>query len=201
MSTTLLDGLMPRPDVSSRHAMRVEASPVNVYEAARSADLGHSWLVKMLLGLRGLPSLVIRWFRGRRLPIAADAPGTVSMGGGVRFVLIAEEPAREFVLGIMGRFWTPSGGLVAATVDQLTSSPPAGLAQAMWSFRVEPDGSGCLLITETRVRCGDDETRRRFRRYWRLIAFSSALIRRSVLREIRRAAEAGQRGQRWQTGQ
>jgi hypothetical protein len=102
---------------------------------------------------------------------------------------MAEAPGEEFVLAIMGRFWTPSGGLVKASADQLRSPPPAGLAQGFWNFRVEPCGTGTILSTETRVRCGDPATRRRFARYWRIIRLGSALIRGSMLRHIRVQAE------------
>jgi hypothetical protein len=98
-------------------------------------------------------------------------------------------PGEEFVLGIMGRFWTPTGGVVTASADRFRQLPPAGLVQAFWNFRVEASGSGTELSTETRVRCADAATRRQFMRYWRFIRLGSALIRGSMLRHIRATAE------------
>jgi len=108
--------------------------------------------------------------------------------------LIAEAPGEEFVLGIMGRFWTPSGGLVPATADTFRLPPPAGLAQGIWNFHVSPKADGTELSTETRVRCGDEATRRHFGRYWRIIRIGSGLIRGSMLRHIRSAAQQGVAG-------
>jgi hypothetical protein len=105
--------------------------------------------------------------------------------------VIAEAPGEEFVLGIMGRFWTPTGSLVRASVAQLRDPAPAGLAQGFWNLRVEPCGPGTTLSTETRVRCGDPATRRQFARYWRIIRLGSTIIRSSLLRDIRRRAERG----------
>ena len=50
------------------------------------------------------------------------------------------------------------------------------------------DGS-TLLSTETRVRCVDDEARRRFALYWLLIRVFSGWLRRDLLRKIAHIAE------------
>ena len=105
------------------------------------------------------------------------------------FTVVAERPGEEIVLGIMGRFWTPTGHVVAAEPARFRSAPPPGLAQGFWNLRVEPTAGGTLLSTETRVRCGDPDTRRRFLRYWRVIRPGSGLIRRSLLRRIKSSAE------------
>ena len=184
---TLLDELVPVYEIASRHTIWVAAGPARVYEAARSADLGRPWLVRLLMALRAGPAWLAATLRRRPGPPASTA-GQPSIRP-VAFTLVAEAAGEEFVLGIMGRFWTPTGGLVKASADQMRQHPPAGLAQGFWNFRVEPSGSGTALSTETRVRCGDPATARRFTRYWRLIRPGSALIRISVLRHIRVQAE------------
>jgi hypothetical protein len=187
MSPTLLHELIPTYEVASRHTIWVAADPACVYEAARSADLGAPWLVRLLMALRAGPVRLLATLLGRPGP-RVSAEGRPSIRP-LTFTLVAEAPGEEFVLGIMGRFWTPTGGLVKASADQMRQHPPAGLAQGFWNFRVEPSGSGTALSTETRVRCGDSATARRFIRYWRLIRPGSALIRTSVLRHIRIEAE------------
>ncbi len=186
-SPTLLDDFAPTYDVLSRHSVLVAASPARVYQAARHADLGRPWLVRVLMGLRTAPSGLARAIRRPRGP-AGPQGGRWSVGGSI-FTLIAEVPGEEFVLGIMGRFWTPTGGLVAANAEAFRHPPPPGLAQALWSFRVESRGAGTQLSTETRVRCGDAASRRRFLRYWGLIRLGSGLIRGSMLAHIRSLAE------------
>jgi hypothetical protein len=107
------------------------------------------------------------------------------------FALLEQRPPEEIVRGITGRFWTANGGLVATDAATFRDSPPAGLARAAWSFRLEaPDPATTLLTTETRIRCADGATRASFRRYWRVIRPGSGLIRRMMLRDIRRRAEA-----------
>jgi hypothetical protein len=65
-----------------------------------------------------------------------------------------------------------------------------GYARAVFNMHAEPAPSGgTLLTTETRIQATDDEARRSFRRYWRVIYPGSAAIRRAWLRAIRRRAE------------
>lgn len=186
-SPMLLDDLVPRYDVCSHHAIWVNASPTVVYEAARHVDLGRPWVVRLLMGVRLVPAWLATVFGGpRRARNTVRGQRPVEAAA---FTLIAESPGEEFVLGIMGRFWTPTGGVVAATAERFRDLPPSGLAQAVWNFRVRSRGVGTELSTETRVRCGDEVTRRQFGRYWRIIRLGSGLIRNSMLRHIRRTAE------------
>ena len=167
----LLDDLVPRYDVYSRHAIWVNASPAVVYEAARHVDLGRPWVVRLLMGVRLMPAWLAtgpRWARNR---VGAQRPG-----GAAAFTLIAESPGEEFVLGI----WAASGrqrAVVTATAERFRDLPPSGLAQAVWNFRVRSRGVGTELSTETRVRCGDEVTRPTIGRYWRIIRLGSGLIR------------------------
>src|SRR2546422_4460702 len=89
---TLLDALMPGFDFGNRHAIVVAAPPERVAEAAETYSLATdgSAFVRLLFRLRGLtpPSGTLR--------AAARAMG---------FAVLAEEPRREIVLGVAGRFW------------------------------------------------------------------------------------------------
>lgn len=58
------------------------------------------------------------------------------------------------------------------------------------NFRIDDVGPGvCQVTTETRVHATDDDVRRRFKVYWRLIYPGSALIRQTWLRAIKVRAE------------
>src|SRR5437660_6798770 len=96
---------MPEFDISEHHLVRVEASPERAYDAARGVDLARSRAIRALFAARGIPWLV----RGRR-----PTPGTMRLDDLVKagFVWLAEDPPTELVLGVVGSFWRPRGGVV-----------------------------------------------------------------------------------------
>ncbi len=113
----------------------------------------------------------------------------------MRFKPLVEDPPRAFVLGIVGQFWKPSGRLLDFEVSRFAELVAPGHAKAIWSFDVTPLSSNeVVLRTTTRVSCGDDASRRSFRRYWRVVGPFSGLIRRRVLRLVTEAAESGAAG-------
>ena len=65
-----------------------------------------------------------------------------------------------------------------------------GYAKAAWNFRVTPGTGGrCMVTTETRVRCTDDASRRRFVLYWAVVGLFSGVVRKQGLKLIKRDAE------------
>ena len=189
---TALERRLPRYDFVERHAVTVAALPADAYAALRRADLRRSVVTRGLLLLRSLPGLVVapratvRRFvaRGGPLPLTLDALASAG------FVVLDEEPGVELVLGTIGRFWRPSGGMRRFAPHEFASFEEAGWAKAAWNFRVEPGpNGGAIVSTETRVLCTDAPSRRAFRRYWWIVRPFSGLIRLDLLRIVRREAE------------
>ncbi len=181
---SLIDEFMPASDVSEYHETRVRAPIEKVYGALRTADLGASPIVRLLLRLRELPALLATGGHKQNLRLNLDA---IIKGG---FVLLGENPPNEIALGLVGRFWTLSGSRCRVSADEFTAFDMPGYAKAVWNFSlVDENAEITRLATETRVRCLDDASRRRFRVYWALIAPFSGLIRREALRMIRKSSE------------
>ena len=188
----LIDNYLPEFDVVERHGLVIRATPARVWDALRAADFGRSPLLATLLALRALPSLLtaphrtLRRFRERRAGrLTLD---TLFSRG---FVLLEERPDREMLIGLEGRFWTATADLRPTDARRFREALASGLARVAWDFRAEPLPDGRVrLTTETRVRCADAATRRRFRAYWLLVRPGSGLIRGAMLRAIRRAAES-----------
>ena len=106
-----------------------------------------------------------------------------------RFCVLEEEPPTHVVLGLVGRFWTPRGGLLAIDREMFLSEIPKGCARAACSFEIESIGTDAIrLSTETRIQAADVASRRQLARYWRLIGPFSGWIRRQALRRVRREA-------------
>jgi hypothetical protein len=178
----LLEAFAPNPDVADVYQIEVGAPPDVVYRALWTADFGTSPIIGGLLVLRGLRA------RGTSVRLHELTLQAMMDAG---FGRLAEEPNREIVLGVMGRFWRPTGNVEAFNSGAISQPVPAGMAQGVWNFCVLPQGERVTrLSTETRVTCGDRSSRFKFRLYWLIVRPFSGLIRVIMLRTIRRTAEA-----------
>jgi hypothetical protein len=183
----LIDRYLPDFDVIERHHELVLADADRTYGAVRSVDLSRSRLVRALFAARGVTRIVGR--RGSRAPSRSITLDDLLRAG---FVWLDEEPGRELVLGLVGTFWRPRGGVRRIDPGEFAAFAEPGVAKAAWNFRVLPDGDGrSFLTTETRVRVPDEPTRRKFVLYWAAIGPFSGLIRRQALRLVKREAERG----------
>ena len=178
----LIDEYLPTYDVSEHHEVRLAAPPDVAYTAARNLNLRHSPLSTVLLLVRGIPHLLrgkARLTRDFGLAQALDAG----------FTILGENPGTELVLGTVGRFWQLTSGITPIAADDFVTFTTPGYCKAVMNLRVEPEGAGARLITETRVLATSDDARRKFRRYWAVIGPFSSLIRNEMLRSIKREAD------------
>src|SRR5439155_292666 len=121
-----------------------------------------------------------------RLDATRSGMGYLVDGG---FLRLGEREGREVALGLVGRFWMPSGGRVKVRPDAFRDFAEPGNAKVVWTFAVEPLGTGTTrLVTETRVQCLDAASRRRFRLYWLVVRPFSGLIRHAMLGAVAREA-------------
>lgn len=183
----LIDSFAPNPDATEIHKCEIGAAREAVYRALWTTDLGNSRIVKGLLALRTLPSLILKPECRPRSPQKITLQTLIEAG----FGRLAEEPGREIVLGITGRFWRPTGNTLPFRQEDFTGVVPAGLARAVWNFSVLSSAAGrTILSTETRITCGDKASRLKFRAYWLFVRPFSGLIRIIMLRAIKRACES-----------
>jgi hypothetical protein len=174
---SLAERHLPVYDVVMRHQRHVAVPAAAGWAALHRADLGDSPVTRTLLMLRGLR----RPGAARKLTLAA-LPAT-------GFLPLAEEPGREVAFGLVGRFWTLSGGRVRVTPGEFRDFARPGYTKAVWTFGVEDTGRDTVqLVTETRVACVDAPSRRRFRLYWLCVRPFSGLIRRAMLAAVAREA-------------
>jgi hypothetical protein len=140
--STLIDALLPHPDIRMCHRRAIPAAPARVFAALRTADLAGSRLVKLLLAIRTLKT--------------PEGPLTLDRLTQAGFNLVGERPGEEIVLGVVGKFWKPSGERRPADTVQFERGAPEGEVLAAWNFaltrgeRGTGNGEGTLLTTETR---------------------------------------------------
>jgi len=187
---TQLDQFAPVYQFSEFHSIGIAAPREQVYRALESVTADEIVLFRALTWLRrfGRPGPESILNPPQHVPVLDVASRT-------SFLVLAEEPNREIVLGTLvaaPRRWHHSAKPTPDSFKALfvTANTP-GFASATMNFRIEDVGPmACTLTTETRVYATDASTRRRFARYWRVIYPGSAFIRRMWLRAIARRAEA-----------
>jgi len=170
-----IDQFLPRYDVTARYHIDIQAPIERVYLAARYLDMTDSWIVRWLYRLRGLPESSL------------TLDGMLKWG----FVLLADQPSREIVFGLIGRFWTLTAQIQPVTADTFVDFNQQGYAKVAGNIAfVSLDNKNVGVTTETRIYSLDEASRRKFRWYWLLIGPFSGIIRKEWLRLIKQRAEA-----------
>jgi len=189
----LLDEVMPTYHFREAHAIDVRASGEAVLGVVRSLRPDDVRLLTVLLSLRNLPARLL----GRRSPAWSSESPLLDQLLARGFVVVAEEPDREIVVGVIGHFWTldawasdRAAPLVRGGQEFVAFDAP-GYAKATANIRVQRAGALTRVTTETRIQATDSAAKRKFAPYWALIRPGSALIRRDLLRAVRRRAEQG----------
>ena len=194
--STVLDEVMPRWEASEFHHVWLDASLEETWAALLATTGREVRLLRPLMALRRLPSWLLR--RSSVGGNHGEQPlfATLEHSG---FVRLAEEPGREIVFGVVGRFWSPAGNAPVgdiADLDGFVGFDKPGYAKAAMSFLARREGTGTRLMSETRVVATDPMAARRFRWYWRLIRPGSGAIRRSWLAAVGRRVARSRVGEK-----
>lgn len=187
----LIDEYLPEYDAREIHRTLVHAPASRIYSVLRTTDLAGATVVRILLALRALPGALLSPSRGlRRFRTRLGSSVTLRDFEAHGFRVLAENRPQELLIGLIGSFWKPDGGLLPVDVATFKGTQLPGTARVAWNFSIAEQEKGtCELATETRVKCADARSRRYFDLYWALIRPGSGLIRRSMLRSIRKKAE------------
>lgn len=157
-----LDELMPAFHYNEVHERYVNAPPDRVYAAMKAVTSSEIALFQTFTWMRrfGRAGPESILNAPERMPILEVA----TRGG---FTLRADEPPRELVV----------------------SARVAPRVTAAMNFRIQPEGPGSRLTTETRVTGADSNAIRAFTPYWRTILPGSWILRVTWLNAIAARAE------------
>jgi len=170
----LIDQILPKYDEREYHQIGIRGDRREVYQVVRSIDFSDSIIIRTLFRLRGLP------------PTSTNLDGLLQVG----FLLVDEIPPEEFVLGLVGKFWTYRAQILKLDSVQYGAFNQEGYAKLAWNFAIKESAPGVVrLSTETRIVCTDDHSRSRFKLYWTLIGRFSGLTRKEMLRVVKRRIE------------
>lgn len=186
----LLERFLPHCDATILRQTLVHAPPEVTYAAISEADLMDP-VVRALFSAREGPARVLARFRGASRP---PIPRSLTMKDLLRpetgMVVLAEEPEVETLVGSVGRFWERDYGWRRIGPEEFAGFAEPGYAKLAIDLWVQPAGDGrSLLRYEARTATTDEEARRRFRWYWRLIRPGVGLVMGRAVSRIRKEAE------------
>jgi hypothetical protein len=185
----LLDLFMPTYDVADRHNVYVAAPAEVALSAAMEMDLESSAIVRGVFKgrewiLRSKPDNVVR------------PRGLLARMTSLGWVVLAELPGREIVVGSVTIPWEPNPTFRAVPPDEFSAFSEPGFVKIVWTLRADSARDNeSIFRTETRATATDREARKRFRRYWSFLSPGIIVIRRAMLPAVKIEAERRWRSQ------
>ena len=185
----LLDELLPNPEAVERHFKLIEAPADVVFDECRNAHLMDTTTARALIRLRAL-------LMGGRSDEEQPPGRLVEQMTALGWTVLGEVPGRELVLGVAAKPWQADAGFHRVDGAFADFNEP-GWVKIVWGMAVNGLSPNTAFVrTETRAVATDEESRRKFRRYWSLVSPGINLIRLAILRDVRAKAEARVRGLR-----
>jgi hypothetical protein len=177
-----IDEFLTDYEFYATYDIHISASPSVVYERLLWLDFNEVGIVRLLETAR----------TGKLVSPSRVATSLSQRLQGTGFVMLAEVPNEELLMGIAGRFWRPDGGrCLDLTVGDFVGFARPGYAKVAWNFGLRADSSEeTVLSTETRTKCFGPAARWKFRIYWFLIYPFSGLIRKAILNRVKSDAES-----------
>jgi hypothetical protein len=195
----LIDAILPDFDATIIEHIVIDASPGVVYEAAREMDFMqiHSPLVDAVMAARGLPARIGRRVRGRQAPPPEPAmrladlfDGSVDRSGLDGWLALGEVPGRELVFGAIGKVWQADIGWKPVTADVFRDFAEPDFAKIAVGFSIREYGAErSLLSYEARTAGTDDDSRRKFLRYWWIVRRFVHFVMRAAVVTVKDLAE------------
>ena len=177
-----LDEFLSDYDFGASYDIHISARPSVVYERLLWLDFNEVWINRILETLR----------TGKLVSPSRLATTLSQRIQGTGFVMLADVPNEELLVGIAGRFWRPDGGrCLDLTAGDFVEFARPGFAKVAWNFSLRAHSSeGTVLSTETRTKCFGPAAKWKFGIYWFLIYPFSGLIRKAILNRVKSDAES-----------
>jgi len=179
----LLDHFMPQYDVVERHRVHVDAPAGTTLDVASNLDLFDLPAVRAIFKGR---ELLLGSAPGERPPARGMLAAVQALG----WVVLADDPGREVVLGAVTKPWEANPVFRSVPPDEFRAFAEPDYVKIAWTLRADPAGrQASIFRTETRAVATDAAARSRFRVYWSLLSPGIFLIRWLSLGPVKGGAE------------
>ena len=179
----LLDVFMPKYEIAERHHVSVGAPAAGTFGALMDMDLEQSLLIRAI-------------FKGRELLLGAepdtkDRPrGLVAITKELGWVVLADVPGREIVMGAVTRPWEPNVVFRGIPPEHFAAFNEPDYVKIVWTLRADAVSlHSSIARSETRAVATDASAQHKFRWYWSRFSAGIILIREVSMRLVKREAE------------
>jgi hypothetical protein len=180
-----LDRVMPAPNRREIDSVDLALPLAEAWEIVRHVDLAPSRLARALFSIRSLPG---RLRHRPQEPRRARIDDLVSTEARPGFGVLVDEPLHAVVVGAIGKVWQAEIPFVhVPDAAAFAAFREAGYVRVAWALEVTPLSDDSTRVDlEVRVDATDDDSWRRFRRYFRVIGPASRFMRRRLLAGLAR---------------
>ena len=179
----LLDMFMPRYDVVERHHTGVAAPADITFAALMDMRLDDSPLVRAVFKARQL-------LLGADEEPRADLRSLVEVAKSLGWVVLADMPGHEIVLGAVTRPWEANVVFRGIPAEQFAAFDEPEYVKIVWTLRADAISAfSSIARSETRAVATDASARRKFRWYWARFSPGIVLIREMSMRLVKKEAE------------
>lgn len=158
----LMDTWLPNYDFAASYETFIKAPPSVIYRRLQVFDFSELRIFRLLMALR--TGKIVE-----RNQVPKDLRQRMQ---GTGFIILAEAPPDEVVIGVAGKFWRPDGGrCLDLTAEDFSRFSRFGYAKAGWNFKLRAQtAESTILTTETRIKCFGRAAFWKFRLYWGMVA-------------------------------
>jgi hypothetical protein len=152
------------------HSIEINGFGNGIYQRMLQCDFRNSLLINFLFSLRGIPREVY------------SIEHLTRMG----FIKLDEEPGKEILFGMMTDNPMFNSCRSNISSNEFIQKADTTIIKAVINFKLQGKNNlQHIISTETRVWCGSDEMRSKFKYYWFFIKPFSQLIRKSILKQMK----------------
>lgn len=194
---TSLDYVLPVWDATRVERRIIGAPLVTTYEAVMTSDfldvVRRSRVVGALFAIRSAGERFKAWVLRRQFaePVEPARLRLRDIPSEGEWVRLEEDRPREFVFGVVGRFWAGETSWIETDRKRFIYFDQPGLARIGCHLMLTPiDASHTLVEYEARTRTSDPASRESFLRYWGFASPFVGIVMRSTLRLIEQNAHA-----------
>lgn len=181
----VLDVFMPEYDLAERHHIDIAAPADVTFGALMDMNLDDSLVVRAI-------------FKGREMLLGAEpdvkprADSLVAMTKELGWVVLAEMPGHEIVMGAVTRPWEANVVFRGIPAEHFAAFNEPDYVKIVWTLRADAVGPySSIARSETRAVATDAAARRKFRWYWSRFSAGIVLIREMSMRMAKKEAERG----------